>query len=115
LSAKVRKEPQFKQKILADLGQLESVERHWLASILAGIIVGAVDITIFLQHFSEILNGQPATFSPLPFLIVIAAAAVLLVMGLAAFVQYFSFELRVSVGRGMVIKKKRGHSNEGTN
>lgn len=112
MNGKVRKEPKFKQKILTDLKQLESVERHWLASILAGIIVGAVNLTIFLQHLGEILNGQPATIPIISFIIVAVTATVLLLMSLAAFAEYFSLELRVSVGRGMVIKKRRGRQRQ---
>ncbi len=109
----MRKEPEFSQKILADLKQLESVERHWLASIIASVIVSLISLIIFLQHLGEILNGQPANIPILPFLVILAAACVLLLMGLAAFIQYFSFELRVSVGRGMVIKKRRGRQRPG--
>ncbi len=113
LNGKVRKEPEFKQKILADLGELESVERRWLAGILAGIIVGVVDLAIFLQYLREILNGQPATIPVIPFVVAIATIAVLLIMSLLAFTEYFSLELRVSVGRGMVIKKRRGRQRPG--
>jgi hypothetical protein len=109
LNGKVHKEPEFKQKIITDLGELESVERRWLAGILAGIIVGAINLTIFLQHLWEILNGQPASLPIIQFVVVVATTAVLLVMSLMAFAEYFSLSLsfRLSVGRGMVIRKRR--------
>lgn len=115
LNAKARKDPQFKQKILADLAELESVERHWLASILGGIIVGAVNLTIFLQYLGEILNGQPANLPLFPFLVVFVTTIVFLLMSLVAFAEYFSLELRVSLRRGMVIKKRRGRQRPGEN
>ncbi len=104
----MRKESEFKQKILTDLGELESVERRWLAGILGGIIVGAINLTIFLQYLWEILNGQPATIPRIPFVVLVATTAVLLAMNLLAFAGYFSLSLsfRLSVGRGMVIKKR---------
>jgi uncharacterized membrane protein YphA (DoxX/SURF4 family) len=106
LNGKAHKEPQFKQKILADLGQLESVERRWLASILAGMITSAINLLIFLPHIGEILSGQPVVIPLFPLLVAIVAVVVLLVMSLAAFTQYFSLDLRFSVRRGMVIKKR---------
>jgi hypothetical protein len=112
LSTKVRKESQFKQKILTDISALESVERRWLAGILAGMAVGAIDVILFLPHLWEILNGQPIIIPLIAFAVVVTSAAVLLIMSLAAFGEYFSLSLslRVNVGRGMVIKKRGSRS-----
>ena len=106
----MHKEPEFKQKILTDLGQLESVERRWLAGILAGIIVGAINLVILLQHFGEIMAGQQAGIPLLQFVALVATAGVLLVISLAAFAEYFSLSMsfQLNVGRGMVIRKRPG-------
>lgn len=106
----MHKEAQFKRKILADLSELESVERHWLASILAGIIVGAIDLGLFLQFLGDMLKGRPLIFPAISFFVVVAINAILLAMSLWAFAEYFNLELRVNVGRGMVIKKRRGRT-----
>ncbi|MGA8856795.1 MAG: hypothetical protein WB643_06455 [Candidatus Bathyarchaeia archaeon] len=115
MNGKVHKETEFKQKILTDLGELESVERRWLAGILAGIIVGAINLTIFLTHLWKILNGQPASLPLVQFVVVVATTAVLLVMSVMAFAEYFSLSLsfRMSVGRGMIIRKRTGRQRSG--
>jgi len=114
LKDKAAKEPEFKQKIITDLGQLESVERRWLAGILAGIIVGAIDLVIIIRHVGSIFSGQPASIASIAFTVLVATTSLLLVINLAAFAEYFSLELRVSVGRGMVIKKKQAaHQSKG--
>jgi hypothetical protein len=109
LSGKVHKEPEFERKILTDIGELESVERRWLAGILAGIIVGAVDLAIFLGHLWEVLNGQPASLPRISFIAVVATNVVLLVMSVMAFAEYFSLSLsfHFNVRRGMIIGKRR--------
>jgi ethanolamine transporter EutH len=108
LSGKVHKEPEFKQKIITDLGQLESVERRWLTGILAGIIVASINCIIFLSHLGEVLAGQPVRLDLIQFSVVFITTTILLIASVAAFAEYFSLELRVSVGRGMIIKKRRG-------
>jgi hypothetical protein len=114
LSTTARKEPEFKQKIVTELGQLESVERRWLAGIVAGILVGAIDLAIVIRHLGSIISGQPASIASAAFTVLVLTTSLLLVINLAAFAEYFSLELRVSVGRGMVIKKKRpGHESPG--
>lgn len=106
----MRKEPEFQRKIITDLGELESVERRWLAGILAGIIVGAVDLAIFVGHLWEVLNGQPASLPRISFVVVIATNAVLLMMSVMAFAEYFSLSMsfHFNVRRGMIIGKRRG-------
>jgi hypothetical protein len=108
--SKARKDPQFKQKILTDLGELENIERRWLGGILTGIIVGVVDLFLLLRHVEEILNGQPPTIPVIPFIILVSTLAALLVMSLAAFAEYFSLSMsfHMNVGRGMIIRKRTG-------
>jgi hypothetical protein len=108
LNGRARKDPQFKQKILTDLGELENIERRWLGGILTGIIVGAIDLFLLLRHVGEILGLQPATIPVIPFIVLVSTLAVLLVMSLAAFAEYFSLSMSFHVGRGMVIRKRTG-------
>ena len=115
LSGKVRKEPEFQQKILTNLGQLESVERRWLAGILTGIIVGAINLVILLRHVEEILGWQPVTLPLIPFIVLVATAAVLLVVNVMAFAEYFSLSMsfHLNVGRGMIIRKRPDRQRSG--
>ena len=93
------KEPQLKQKILTDLSELESVERRWLASILAGITVGIINFTALTSSMGKI---------PLTLLIVLGATTVmLLIISLVAFIEYFSFDFHLKIRRAMIIKKKQ--------
>jgi hypothetical protein len=108
--SKVRKEPEFKQKILTDLGELENIERRWLGGIVTGIIVGAAGLFLLLHHIEEIWSWQPATIPLIPYIILVSTDAVLLVVSLSAFAEYFSLSMSMSihVGRGMVIRKRTG-------
>jgi ABC-type nickel/cobalt efflux system permease component RcnA len=108
--SKVRKDPEFQQKILTNLGELEGIERRWLAGILAGIIVGANSLLILLQHLPDVLNGQPIVLSLAQFIVLVVTIAALLAMSVVAFAEYFSLSLsfHFNVGRGMVIRKRTG-------
>lgn len=114
LNDKVHKKPEFQQKILTDLASLEAVERRWLGSVLGGLILAILNLIIFLSYLQigNLLSGQPASIAAIPFILLIAAAVAGLVMNFAAFMEYFAFDVRLKVQRGMVIKKRR--HREGT-
>ena len=109
MNGRVHKKSEFQQKILTDLASLEAVERRWLGSVLGGIILAILNLIIFLSylHVGQLLSGQPASIAPIPFLLLIVAAVAGLVMNLVAFMEYFAFDVRLKVQRGMVIKKRR--------
>jgi hypothetical protein len=106
LSGKVN-ERDRRGQILAQLARLESVERRWLGSVLSSLILAGFIISLLVNHLEmgHLVANQPAEIPALQFILIIVAAVVILVMNLAAFIDYFAFEVHVE--RQVVIRKKR--------
>lgn len=99
--------PDKKQQILAQLARLESVERRWLGSVLASMFLAAFILVALVNRLemSHLFGSQPAEIPRIQFLLTIASSAVIFIMNLAAFIDYFAFEVHVE--RQVVITKKR--------
>jgi hypothetical protein len=106
LNGKVH-EKDRRQQILAQLARLESVERRWLGSVLASMILSAFILLLLIDHLEmgHVVSNQPAQIPAIQFLLVLVASMLILIMNLAAFVDYFAFEVHVE--RQVVITKKR--------
>ncbi len=102
-----------REQLLTKLSKLEAVERRWLWSVLASIILGAVLMAIAFTHLDlgAIFRSDPIRLPPTQFVIFAVGITIIVLSNLAVLVEYFAFELRVE--RAIVIKKRRGRKSNG--
>lgn len=100
------------KQVLKQIKRLESVERRWLGSVLSSLILASFIIALVIDHLDmgHLLSDEPAQIPAIQFLLLIIAAAMILAMNLAAFVDYFAFEVHVE--RQVVIRKKRTRASQ---
>lgn len=100
-----------REQLLTKLSKLEAVERRWLWSVLASIILGAVLMAIAFTHLDlgAIFRSDPIRMPPTQFVIFAVSITIIVLSNLAVLVEYFAFELRVE--RAIVIKKRRGRKS----
>jgi hypothetical protein len=87
-----------------------TVEKRWITSVLATIILSTailiLSIDFPLYHGYDILSDAPFQISSRHFAGIILCAAVMLVLSIIAFIDYFSFEVNLRVRRQVAITKK---------
>ena len=95
------------KEIFSKISRLEAVERRWLWSVLASIILSSILVALSLSHLdiAGIARTEPVRIPPTQFLIQTIALIVILVSNLLVLIEYFAFELRVE--RAVVIKKRK--------
>ncbi len=79
-----------------------SVEKRWLGSVIASLILSTFIVGIVVQ---QVLQG----FTPMDsthYLVILVCAALILALSIIAFVDYFAVEFRVNVRRQVSISKK---------
>lgn len=109
LSDKAR-EKEKRSRLLGKLAQLESIERRWISTLIASIVLGfTMTILLFIRlDIAGLVKVQlPAT----QFIILLVSAAIITILNLLAFIQYFAFSL--SVERAVTVKKIRSDDDDG--
>ncbi len=95
------------KEFLGKLSRLEAVERRWLWSVFATLVLGAISFALSVSHLhlAGIVKREPVLVPPTQFLIITISLAIIVASTVAVLIEYFAFELRVE--RAVVIKKRK--------
>lgn len=79
-----------------------TVEKRWVTSVLAGLLLPIVIVYIVVQH---VLNGF-SPMAPTEYIVVLVAAVIITVFGFVAFIDFFSVDLSVRIRKQVSISKR---------